>query len=169
MNPGADLLTVVRLHLAKAKQVLAVQHQLCERLKRLAATLERADAVSPDQYLRTVEATIMAENHFNLPADEQAAMQAHWAKFSPADIKAVENEWPVLIGKLQAAMDAGTDPKSPEVQALAARSKELVAMFTGGNQAVSDQVRQKYESDPAMVAKSGFTPELFAYLAKADG
>lgn len=168
-NPGADLLTVLRLHLEKARQVLAAQHQLCDRLERLTAALERADIVSPDQYLRTVEATIMAENHFNLPPDEHAALQAHWAKFSPADIEAVQNEWPVLVGQMQAAMDAGTDPKSPEVQALSARSKELVALFTGGSQSVHGQLKQKYDTDPALQAKTGWTPELMAYMAKADG
>ncbi len=111
----------------------------------------------------------MAENHFNLPADQHAALQAHWAKFIPADIEAVQNEWPVLIGKMQAAMDAGLDPKSAEVQALSARSKELVAMFTGGNQSVHGQLKQKYETDPALQQKTGWTPELMAYMAKADG
>lgn len=167
-NPGADLLTVLRLHLENARKALAAQRKLCDRLELLTDVLARADIVSPDHYLKTVEATIMAENHFNLPPDELAALQSHWAKYSPADIEAAQNEWPVLIGKMRAAMDASTDPKSPEVRALAARSKELVAMFTGGNAAVNDQLKQKYEADPALQAKTGWTPELMAYMAKAD-
>lgn len=167
-NPGADLLTVLRLHLENARKALAAQQKLCDRLELLTDILARADSVSPDQYLKTVEATIMAENHFNLPPDELAALQAHWAKFSQADIESVQNEWPVLIGKMQAAMDAGLDPKSAEVQALAARSKELVAMFTGGNPSVHGQLKTKYETDPALQQKTGWTPELMAYMAKAD-
>lgn len=168
-NPGADLLTVLRLHLENARKALAAQRKLCDRLELLTDILARADSVSPDQYLKTVEATIMTENHFNLPPDEHAALLAHWAKFSQADIEAVQNEWPVLIAKMQAAMDAGLDPKSDEVKALAARRWELVAMFTGGNQGVSDQLKEKYRTDPALRAKTGLSEALMDYMAKADG
>jgi len=117
----------------------------------------------------TVEATIMAENHFNLPSDQAAAMAAHWAKFSQADIEAVQNEWPVLIGKVKEAMAAGTDPRTPEVRALAERAAELTRMFSGGNASVEGQLKQRYETDPELQKKTGIDPALMAYLAKARG
>ncbi len=166
-KPGFDPLTVVRLHLARANELLKSQHQLCVRLTELAAHLERADSVSAETFLKTVEATIMAENHFNLPPEQAAALAAHWAKFSPADIEAVQNEWPVLIGKVKTAMAAGTDPKSAEVQTLATRWMELVRMFSGGNTGVEGQVKAKYDADPEMQRRSGIDPEVSAYIDRA--
>jgi DNA-binding transcriptional MerR regulator len=168
-QPGFDPLTLVRLHLARANEVLKSQHLLCERLTLLATHLERAEEVSADTFLKTVEATIMAENHFNLPPDQAAALAAHWAKFSPADIEAVQNEWPVLIGRVKEAMAAGTDPRSPQVRALADRATELTRMFSGGNTGVENQLRQKYETDPELQQKTGIDPAVMAYLAKARG
>ena len=168
-KPGFDPLTVLRLHLARANEVLKSQHLLCERLAGLTAHLERAEEVSADTFLKTVEATIMAENHFNLPPDQAAALAAHWAKFSPADIEAVQNEWPVLLGKVREAMAAKVDPRSPEVRALAARAGELTRMFSGGNAAVEGQLREKYQTDPELQKRTGIDPELMAYLAKAGG
>jgi DNA-binding transcriptional MerR regulator len=168
-KPGFDPLTLVWLHLARANEVLKSQHLLCERLTQLAAHLERAAEVSADTFLKTVEATIMAENHFHLPPDQAAALAAHWAQFSQADIEAVQNEWPVLIAKVKEAMGAKKDPRSPEVRALADRATELTRMFSGGNAAVEGQLRQQYESDPQLQAKTAIDPAVMAYLAQARG
>jgi len=172
--PGFDPLTVLRLHLARAREVLKAQHELCGRLERLTTAMARAEDVSADDFLRTVEATMSVEEHlktanahFNLPPEQAEALAAHWAKFSKADIEAVQNEWPVLFAKLRAAMEAGTDPASPEVQALAARARELTRMFTGGNPAVSDQLKQRYESDPQFQSRAGYDPALWEYMGRA--
>lgn len=166
-KPGFDPLTLLRLHLARANEALKSQHLLCERLTQLTAHLERAEEVSADTFLKTVEATIMAENHFNLPPDQAAALAAHWAKFSPADIEAVQNEWPVLLGKVREAMAAKKDPRSPEVRALADRATELTRMFSGGNASVEGQLREKYRTDPELQTRTGIDPELMAYLERA--
>ena len=166
-KPGFDPLTLVRLHLARATEMLKGQHLLCERLAQLATHLERAEEVSADTFLKTVEATIMAENHFNLPPDQAAALAAHWAQFSQADIEAVQNEWPVLIAKVKEAMAAKKDPRSPEVRVLADRASELTRMFSGGNASVESQLRRKYETDPELQERTGVDPEVLAYLSKA--
>lgn len=116
-----------------------------------------------------MEATIITETHFNLPPDQAAALAAHWAQFSPADIEAVQAEWPVLIGKVREAMAAGTDPRSPEVRALAARTDELTRLFTGGNPSVAGQVRQRYETEPELQQRTGIDPAVMAYLGQARG
>lgn len=173
-GPGFDPLTVLRLHLARAREVLKSQHELCDRLERLTAAMARAEEVSADDFLRTVEATMSVEQHlktanehFQLPPDQAKALAEHWAKYSKADIEAVQNEWPVLIAKVRAAMEAGTDPASPEVQAMAARWTELVRMFTGGNSAVSDQLKHRYETDQQLQGYTGIDPKLMEYTSRA--
>jgi hypothetical protein len=42
-------------------------------------------------------------------------------------------------------------------------------MFSGGNAAVEGQLRQKYQSDPELQAKTGIDPTVMAYLAAARG
>lgn len=172
--PGFDPLTVLRLHLARAREVLKSQHELCGRLERLTTAMARAEEVSADDFLRTVEATMSVEEHlktakeyFNLPPEQAEALASHWAKFSQADVEAVQNEWPVLIAKMKAAMEAGTDPASQEVQALAARASELTRMFTGGNPSVSDQLKTRYEADPQFQARAGYDPEVWEYMGRA--
>jgi DNA-binding transcriptional MerR regulator len=173
-SPGFDPLTVLRLHLARAREVLKAQHELCGRLERLTTAMSRAEEVSADEFLQTVEATMSVEEHlktakehFHLPPGQAEALAAHWAKFSQADIEAVQNEWPVLIAELRAAMEAGTDPAGSEVQALAARTRELTRMFTGDNPSVSDQLKHRYETDPDLQAKTGWDAKLWEYVGRA--
>jgi DNA-binding transcriptional MerR regulator len=172
--PGFDPLTVLRLHLARAREVHKAQHVLCDRLERLTVAMTRAEEVSADDFLKTVEATMSVEQnlktanqHFNLPPDQARALAEHWAKFSPADIEAVQNEWQELFAKMRGHMEAGTDPASPEVQALNARAWELRDLFTGGNRAVSDQLKQRYETDPQYMAQAGIDPQLWEYMGRA--
>jgi MerR family transcriptional regulator, thiopeptide resistance regulator len=136
--------------------------------------MARAEEVSADDFLRTVEATMSVEQHlktakehFNLPPEQAEALASHWAKFSKEDIEAVQNEWPLLIAKVRAAMEAGTDPAGPEVQALAARAKELTRMFTGGNPSVSDQLKTRYETDPQFQAQAGWDAKVWEYMGRA--
>ncbi len=162
-----DPVTVLQLHLARARDLLKSQHELCTRLEKLTAALEGAETVSTELFLSTLEATMTAEKHFNLPPDQSAALASHWAKFTPEEIEAVQNEWPVLIANLKSAMNANVDPSDPQVQAWAARSMELVAMFTGGNPSVSDQLRQRYETDASLQQQTGVDPAYMAYVDRA--
>ena len=109
-----------------------------------------------------------AKEHFHLPPDQAEALAAHWSKFSKEDVEAVQNEWPTLIAKVRSAMEAGTDPADPGVQALAARWAELVRMFTGGNRSVSDQLKARYESDPQLQTRTGVDPKIMEYLARVN-
>lgn len=82
-------------------------------------------------------------------------------------IKAVEREWTELFAKVKAAMDAGTPVDAPEVQALARRSQELIAMFTGGDPGIAASLTRMYTENPADKIHPGFDPALFAYIQRA--
>ena len=59
-------------------------------------------------------------------------------------IREVEAEWPRLMAEVRAAIDAGTDPSDPHVQALAARWQGLVQEFTDGNPGIEKSLRTMY-------------------------
>jgi len=60
-------------------------------------------------------------------------------------IKEVEAEWTRLIAAVRERMDAGADPADPAVQKLAARWRELVAMFHGNNEGIREAVGRTWE------------------------
>jgi len=70
----------------------------------------------------------------------QAKIDARKGEWSPELQERVSRQWTELIAEVQAAMNAGEDPASPNAQALAARWKELVEGFTKGDPDVAQAV-----------------------------
>jgi len=62
---------------------------------------------------------------------------------------------------------AGTDPANDRVRPLAARWRQLVREFTGGNPNVERKLRATYVEDPRLMERAGLDPLLFAYVNTA--
>lgn len=144
-------------------------HEQKRLLRRLDALGERirasAEEVSVDALIETMETITMFEKHFT---DEQlATLEERGKELGPETIAAVEAEWPTLIEKVRAAMEAGTDPGDPDVQALADRWQELVEMFTGGDEGIARGVAEVYREEPEARERTGLDPEVMAYVRQA--
>jgi hypothetical protein len=79
-------------------------------------------------------------------------------------IAAAEREWPELIAAVEAQRAQGTDPAEPRVQELAARWRQLVEQFTGGDPGIASSLRAYYDDGPNA---HGMSPELMAYVRRA--
>ncbi|MFX8231002.1 TipAS antibiotic-recognition domain-containing protein, partial [Acinetobacter baumannii] len=66
-----------------------------------------------------------------------------------------------------AAMDAGRDPASPEVQALVRRWLVLQRRFIEMAPGMDDTLRQMYVQEPELARQSGISNELIAYLRRS--
>jgi DNA-binding transcriptional MerR regulator len=80
-----------------------------------------------------------------------------------------EKDWAELIAEVKAAMNE--DPASEKVQALAARWKQLVEGFTGGDPEITDGLRQLY-SDRAnwqgdLESKVPFDSSVSGFISRA--
>ena len=144
-RPGFDPVTVLRLHVARVKEQLRAQQQVYARLEALADTLGRADVVSADQFLLSIEATVMIEKHYT--PDQLAGLKDRRAAVGDERVRHVESEWPGLMAAVQAEMDAGTDPADPTVQALAAKWMGLVEEFTGGDPGIAAGLKSMYQTE----------------------
>lgn len=82
-----------------------------------------------------------------LDDDEMAFMRANVGKRS--------SEWPPLVAQVRTAMDKGSAPDSPEVQALARHWFDLFRSFAGDDPATQKKIRTALENEPALT-ESGF-------------
>ena len=139
---GYSPVQVIGLHITRLRERIASERRLCERLEGVAALLaDRAGAiggVSAEGFVETVmEVTRMSENvekHYTAEQLEQA--ERHKEEVGEQKIQEVRAEWPKLIAKVEAEMDAGTDPANGRVQDLAGRWMGLVEEMTGGDQGI---------------------------------
>ena len=136
---------VVRLHLAEVRRKAAELAELGDRIQGLYALLDRADAVSPETFLQTIEAVTMVEKYYT--PEQLKQLEERKAQVGDARIQEVQAEWPRLMAEVQAAMDAGVPATDPKAQEFARRWFGLVSEFTGGDPGIFRSLRKMYQTE----------------------
>jgi MerR family transcriptional regulator, thiopeptide resistance regulator len=151
-RPDFSPLEVIGLHLARLREQIDLQRQLCGRLEAIAALLRTAGEISAEEFLRTIEVMTMMEKLYTPEQVKQFAEVA--AQVGPEEIRAVEEAWTALLAEVRANRDL--DPASPHAQALGRRWEELTERTTRGyqafpelKQAIADNYKQgRFEGHP---------------------
>jgi MerR family transcriptional regulator, thiopeptide resistance regulator len=148
-RPGFSPLEVTRLHVARVREQIELQRQLCGRLEAMAALFQAAGEVSADEFLRTIEVMTMIEKLYT--PEQMKQFEEAGKQVGPEEIQAVQEGWAALLPEVRANLHL--DPASPEAQALGRRWEELTERtmrgyqnFPGLKQAVADNYKQgKFE------------------------
>jgi len=86
-------------------------------------------------------------------------------------IRHAEKEWMELFEKYKTEMEKGTDPTSEPVEKLALRSRELIAVFTGGDLGIEKSLGDMYQKEggPSVLAQHGVQLDqaVWDYMGKA--
>lgn len=139
---------VVRLHLDQVRKRAAELAELGTRLQGLSEVLDRADAVSPDTFLETIEAMTMVEKYYTPEQLKQLEdrRKAGGPEMEEAIAKGPQM-WADLFADVRAAMDAGVPPEDPKAQEFARRWLTLVMGFTGGDPGIFNSLRKMYQNE----------------------
>ena len=156
---------IVRLHLTRVREQIQLLTQLAARLDGLAASLAARDAVSTEDLLTTMEEMSMFEKYYT--EDQLQQLAERRAALGDDLIQQTQAEWPKLIAEVRAAMDRSADVASPEVQQLAARWKELIERFTGGDPGLRASLQKMYDSEPQVAQKHAMDPAMMKFIGDA--
>jgi DNA-binding transcriptional MerR regulator len=157
---------LVRLHLERVRGQADELKRLAERLGALADTLDKAEVVSADEFLATIEVMTMIEKYYT--PEQLAQIEARKEVLGEERIKEANAEWPRLFDAVSAEMDAGTDPGDPKAQALARKWYGLLDEFTGGDPGLFNSTRNMYANEDQIrdMDVKAMRP-MFAYIQKA--
>lgn len=163
----ADVLT---RHLAHVDAQIAAQQQLRDRLASLVGGLRNTAPPTSDLLDLIDEVTRLNDKISEYYTEEQlATLRARRERLGEDTIAAVEAEWPELIAKVQAEMNAGTDPADPRVRPLAVRWMELLEQFDGGDPEIREANHQILVDNPEQ-AEQGYGPpqEMIDYITRVN-
>lgn len=170
LSPGR----VIALHLARVREQIARQQRLADRLAavadRLAAAGDAPETLSARDLCRLIEETVQMDQYFT--PDQLQTLTERREQASPERQEQVQAEWGEIIPAVRRAIDAGTPPTDPAVQALARRWQALVREFTGGDPGITKAVRTMYEHEgPSLRTqmRPGTVPDpdMFPYMGQA--
>lgn len=89
------------------------------------------------------------EQYFD--ADQIVQLQRRRSELGERRITEVENAWPELMARVDAAIAAGTDPASAEGRALAGEWSALLEEFHGGDEGLRDSLFRMYEENRSQI------------------
>jgi MerR family transcriptional regulator, thiopeptide resistance regulator len=161
LERDGDLRAAVDEHLRGIDAQLAGLARVRARLVGIRAALARGGA-STEQIIDVIEEMRMAEQYYTPEQLEQLAQRRE--ELGEEAIAAAEREWPQLIAAVEDERARGTDPGDPRVRELAARWRELVEQFTGGDPGIARSLKAYYDDRPNA---HGMSPELMAYVRRA--
>ena len=157
---------VIQLHLSQLKEQIALQQQLCTKLEAISTRLQTTKTVSIEEFIQVIEAITMIDKYYT--SEQQAYLQARYEQVDEERIRQVEAEWQDLIGQARTAMEAGVDPTSESVQALARRWRSLIEEFTGCDAGIARSLQTMYQQEGAEVASRGAVDMALAeYMSRA--
>lgn len=156
----------VRRHLAETDERIAHERTLRDRLAHLLDVLDRGAEPTTDDLLHAVEATTMSEQYYT--PEQRADLARRAEAMGPEGMAKAQQDWVDLYASLDELREAGVDPADERVQALAAKARSLLEMFTGGDPAMYASLKRMYDTEGAEKASRGMvTPERAAYLQAA--
>jgi len=158
------------------RQLLLEKRQMLDRAIQAIGEAERAAPAETGAALRKIIEVIAMETNNDWMSkyqteESQAKVDARKNLWSPELQERVSRQWSELIADVEAAL--GEDPAGEKGQALAARWKELVEGFTGGDPDISASVarvwadRANWPADMNTKAPS-IRPEVWAFIARAQ-
>src|SRR4051812_36145477 len=139
---------VVRLHLARVRGQAAELRRLEDRLAALSDALDKAEIVSADEFLTTIEEMTMIEKYYTPQQLELLQRRREEAGEAGEEmIRQGPQLWADWQADVRAAMDAGIDPADPRAQELARRWFALVSGSPGGARGLSQSLGRMYQSE----------------------
>ena len=147
--PLAETLRRQQLVLAEKRQQLGAAIHAIERAER---SLERGKQVDWGLFVQIVrEIEMQNETEWSkkyYSPDAQAKIEERKKLWTPELQTQVTKDWNALIDDVRAAVDASEPVTSPQAQALAARWRNLVAGFTGGDPEVQKGLNRMWADQP---------------------
>jgi MerR family transcriptional regulator, thiopeptide resistance regulator len=147
---GFAPLDVLRLHVARLRERIAIERRLCDRLEAIAARLEAEEEVSADTFIHTIQEMTMIEGYYT--AEQLDQIKKRGEELGPEAIQRSQEDWAELIAEVRGEMDQGTDPSDPRVQDLARRWMSLIEAFTGGDPGIAGSLGRLWKEQGDTIA-----------------
>jgi len=175
MGKKAALPQILSAQLKALEEEKAKAEGAIKALKAAISALQGGDDLDIQTLTRLIRMTTMSET---IKKDMQQVYQRYFTEEQMEELKArkptedqqrfYQAEWADILEKAKALL--GTDPKAPEVVALAERARGMVAKFTGGDpeirQSLGDMYTNVDEWKDQLEAVMGMDLETFKKVQK---
>ena len=169
-RPEYSLERVLDLQIERIDEQIQRHERLRALIEALRDRIASGERASMDDFARAVELTVNYAKYYT--PEQLAQLNRRRAEVGEVRMEHVQREWSRLFAEYGRAMEEGLQPDHQRVRALASRSAELVAEFTGGDPDMAASLSALYEGEgPDNVLGSQgvqMAPGLWQYMAEAQ-
>lgn len=153
------------------RQIVAIRI-LRAQLSCVADASQQSEAISVTDFLELIRKVITVDDTVKQYfSDEQLAdLAERRAELGEQAISEVQEAWPKLIGRVQAAVEAGVDPAGPQAQQLAGEWMGLLEQFHGGDEGLRDSLYRMQADNAQQIEQQhgGPSPALLDFIKAAN-
>jgi DNA-binding transcriptional MerR regulator len=164
---ATPLVEVVAMRLRAAREQQASAQRVCRTLESFLSRLRQGIEPSIDELLHLTGVMTMNEKYFT--AEQSSQLKSRAAKLGPDAVKENERQWKKLITEVKALHQGGASAGSAQMQALAAKSEELIQFITGGDSGIRSALSSFYRGEPDSISQAlgGVDRAVFQFLGEA--
>lgn len=158
-----DPRAVLERHLQRVEQDL-------ERGRRLQSLLHgilgRVDHASGLDYMEAIQAMTMMERYYT--PEQLEKLDRRRRELGQEAEQRYQRDWDELIAAGKTHYEKGTDPADPAMQDVARRWRELIELFTGGDDALLGSLKTMFaEEGPERASRGQIDSALMQYVGEA--
>jgi MerR family transcriptional regulator, thiopeptide resistance regulator len=158
-----DPKAVLERHLSRVEEELARGRRLQSLLQGI---LERADSASGLDYMEAIQAMTMLDKYYTPEQLDQ--LEQRRKELGDAAQEQYHRDWGELIATAKRHYEQGTDPAAPEMQAVATKWRELIELFTGGDEALLGSLKTMFQEEgPERASQGQLDAGLMEYVGQA--
>ncbi len=153
------------------RQMVAVR-TLRAQLSIMADASKGGEAVALTDFLELIRKVITVDDTMKqyFTEEQLADLAERRAQLGEQAITQVQEAWPKLISRVQAAVDDGLDPAAPQAQKLVSEWMGLLEQFHGGDERLRDSLYRMQAENAQQIEQQhgGPSPALLEFIKTAN-
>ncbi len=168
-NQSDDLtVTIIETQITRIKKDIEAQKNLLFELESARKAIQSKKSMSVEEVTKLIGAMKLYQGKY-FTKEQLDKMKTCYEQYDQDTLKEVEQEFMMLLNKLQAEKEKGNPPTSRKVQVLAKRWSDIVYSFTGNDQALQKQTETFHAENPNNGLQYGMDVGLYTFIQEALG
>jgi len=159
-------INIIESQITRIKRDIQVQQNLLYELKSALKTIRSKKRMSIEELTKLFGAMKMYQEKY-FTKEQLDMMKNYYDQYDEDTLKEVEQEFRMILEKIQLEKENGTPPNSSKVKTLAEKWSEIVYSFTGYDQDLKKQTEKFHAENPDNNLQYGMDAELYKYIQKA--
>ncbi|MFS0615700.1 MerR family transcriptional regulator [Lederbergia ruris] len=157
---------IIETQITRIKRDIQVQQNLLYELESALKTIRSKKVMSIGELTKLLGAMKMYQEKY-FTKEQLDMMKNYYDQYDEDTLKEVEQEFRMILEKIQLEKENGTPPNSSKVKALAEKWSEIVYSFTGYDQDLKKQTEKFHAENPDNNLQYGMDAELYKYIQEA--